>query len=61
MNRFVPKTSKHYRKFTRDTWKNVQRRNRNVVIPEDLLDEVFDAMCTNDPAPWVALFESGAV
>ncbi len=61
VNRFVPKTSKHYRKFTRDTWKNVQRRNRNVVIPEDLLDEVFDAMCANDPAPWVALFESGAV
>lgn len=61
VNRFIPKCSKHYRKFTRDTWKNVQRRNRNVVIPEDLLDEVFDAMCADDPAPWVALFESGAV
>lgn len=61
VNRFIPKASKHYRKFTRDTWKNVQRRNRNVVIPEDLLDEVFDAMCANDPAPWVSLFEGGAV
>lgn len=60
VNRFIPKSSKHYRKFTRSTWKDVQRRNRNVVIPEDLLDEVLDAMRADDPAPWVSLFTGGA-
>lgn len=57
VNRFVPATSKHAGKFTRDTWKGLGRRNRNVTgVPVDMLDDVLGAMRADDPAPWLALW-----
>lgn len=58
VNRFVPKTSGHAGRFTRDTWKGLGRRNRNVTgVPVEMLDEVLCAMRANDPAPWLAMWE----
>lgn len=57
VNRFVPVTSKHAGRFTRDTWKGLGRRNRNVTgVPVDMLGDVLDAMRADDPAPWLALW-----
>ena len=57
VNRFVPRSSKHAGKFTRDTWKGLGRRNRNVTgVPVEMLDDVLGAMRADDPAPWLALW-----
>ena len=57
VGRFIPSSSPHAGKFTRMTWKNLGRHNRNVTgIPVEMLDDVLDAMRADDPAPWLAVW-----
>lgn len=56
INRFVPRSSPHFGKFNRNTWKDARKSNRNLVVPEDMLADVVECMRNDDPDSWLVMW-----